>query len=240
MYLQPIVDTNTAALRGVEALARWTHPQRGPIPPSVFIPIAEQSGLVRELTYQILDRSLAALRQVRDTVPDAYVSVNVSPRTLHDPNLAPVLRHSLNRCALPPSALLLEVTEGTLMTDPERSIQAVREIAAMGVRFALDDFGTGYSSLSMLSVMPVEVLKIDRSFITTMTPNTRESSITMSTIELGHRLGMTVVAEGIETPEVWAQLQDAGCDAAQGYFVRRPCPLGELLEWLHERQMIPS
>jgi diguanylate cyclase (GGDEF)-like protein len=233
--LQPVTPLAANIPIGFEALARWHHPIRGEISPATFIPVAEQSGLIRELTDVILDRALAACRVLHNAGWTVSVAVNVSPRTLHDPKLGERIAALLAKHEVAPHSLVLEVTESALMIDPERSLTSLLELGSQGVGIALDDYGTGYSSLSLLSSMPIQVLKIDKSFITTMTPGSRNEMITSSTIEMAHRMGMRVIAEGVETTEVWDMLERMGCDAAQGYFVRRPGSLADVLTWLDAR-----
>jgi diguanylate cyclase (GGDEF)-like protein len=233
--LQPVTPLAANVPIGFEALARWTHPDRGEISPAVFIPIAEQSGLIRELTDLILDRALAACRVLHNQGWTVSVAVNVSPRTLHDPMLGERIAELLAKHDVAARSLVLEVTESAVMIDPERATASLLEIGSRGVGIALDDYGTGFSSLSLLSTLPIQVLKIDKSFITTMTPGSRNEMIAFSTIEMAHRMGLRVIAEGVETTEVWEMLERMGCDAAQGYFVRRPGSLAEVLTWLDAR-----
>jgi diguanylate cyclase (GGDEF)-like protein/PAS domain S-box-containing protein len=224
LHYQPKIALSSGATVGVEALVRWQHPQQGMLLPDAFVPLAEHNGLAERLTSTVLN---AALRQagewLRLGVPRP-VAVNVSPQMLRDPDLCATVGGQLQEAAVPPELLQLEVTEGAVMHDPRCSAEVIAGLHAIGVTLAVDDFGTGYSSLEFLRRIPVQELKIDRSFITEMVTDSRDVSIVQSVIELAHALDMHVVAEGIETRDALRQLIDLGCDQGQGYYLGRPVP----------------
>jgi EAL domain-containing protein (putative c-di-GMP-specific phosphodiesterase class I) len=234
LHYQPKMDLRTGRVTSVEALVRWEHPQRGMIPPNQFIGIAEETGLIAPLTLWVLE---AALRQCYTWARDGHalsVAVNLSARNLHDPELPELVARRLDAAGVAPGALVIEITESTLMADPERALGIVRRLHEMGVRIAIDDFGTGYSSLSYLTRLPVSELKIDQSFVRPMAQSANETKIVRSTIGLAHDLGLTVVAEGIEDHPTWDLLAHLGCDVAQGYYISRPRPAADLTRWLTE------
>jgi diguanylate cyclase (GGDEF)-like protein len=236
VHYQPKVAVATAKAIGMEALVRWDHPIQGRIPPNDFIPIAEQTGLIRDLTAHVLAESLRQCRTWHDLGYKLPVSVNISSRVLHDIDLPRAIERALGEANIPADCLMLEITESMIMTDPERSINALQELRALGVRLSVDDYGTGHASLSYLKRLPVTEMKIDRTFITRMADDPRDIEITTSTVHLAERLGLDVVAEGVETAEVAQLLKDIGCPSAQGYFYSRPLPSDELLTWLRRTQ----
>ncbi len=216
---------------GVEALVRWRHPRLGLIPPDRFIPLAEQTGLIAPLTAWVLE---AALRQAHTWAQggwDLGVAVNLSMRNLHDPALPQTVADLLARYDVPANQVCLELTESAVMADIEGSRTVLERLSALGVRLAVDDFGTGYSSLAYLARLPVDELKIDRSFVRRLATDEGDATIVASTIGLGHALGLSVVVEGVEDAETWAPLGRMGCDVAQGYYLSRPLPADELERW---------
>ncbi|HEX8496134.1 MAG TPA: EAL domain-containing protein, partial [Actinomycetales bacterium] len=229
LHHQPQVDLRTGRVTGVEALVRWQHPTRGLLPPSAFLDLAEQTGLVRELTTAVLDRAL------RDHVAWAArgrvlpVAVNLSTRSLTDDRLPGEVSAALARHGVDPGLLELEITESVAVQDPRQALLVLEALRAAGVQVAVDDYGTGHSSLTYLSQLPLTTLKIDRSFVQAMAASARDLTIVRSTIELGHGLGHRVVAEGVETQDAWRWLQTLGCDDAQGYWLARPVPASDLL-----------
>ena len=232
LHYQPKMDLRTGRVMGAEALVRWHHPERGLVPPSEFISIAEETGLIRPMSLWVLD---AALRQCHSWEQDGHalsVAVNLSMRNLHDEDLPDLVADRLTASGVRPDALVIEITEGTLMADPERALQIIRRLNSLGVRIAIDDFGTGYSSLSYLNRLPVSELKIDQSFVRQMASAANEATIVRSTIGLAHDLGLVVVAEGIEDRPTWNLLAQLGCDLAQGYYISRPQPAADLTRWL--------
>jgi len=245
LHVQPQVALGGGEVEGVEALVRWDHPRLGLLTPGRFVPIAEDTGLIKPLTSWVLDASLAHLRGwidagcLRD--PGAFtVSVNLSTRSLLDEGFLDEVVEGLARHGVPARQLVLEVTETTLMADPTRSTRLLEGLAAVGVRFAIDDFGTGYSSLAMLKALPVDQLKIDRSFVAGMHEHPNDATIVRSVIELGHTLGLHVVAEGVETTEAWTRLVELGCDAAQGYLLARPMAVTDFPAWVAGRRQEPA
>jgi diguanylate cyclase (GGDEF)-like protein len=219
---QPKVDVADGRIVGAEALVRWRDPRRGLVSPDDFIPIAEHTGLLRPLTLQVLSAALAECSRWRAAGHDLSVAVNLSARNLLDAALPADVARLLADSGVPPSALELEITETTLVADLVRTHGVLQRLNEIGVGISIDDFGTGYSSLSYIRRMPVDELKIDKSFVTGMADNENDALIVRSTIELGRNLGLRVVAEGVETLEVWAQLQVLGCHVAQGYHFGRP------------------
>jgi diguanylate cyclase (GGDEF)-like protein len=232
LHYQPKQSIRGGAFMGVEALVRWQHPMLGLLPPSEFIPIAEREGMMRDLTIDVLDRALAQHRRWRDMGHRIPVAVNLSAASLLDSRLPDDVRELVERHETSPEDLELEITEDTLMHDPNRALAVIARISEMGVSFSLDDFGTGYSCLAQLKRLPVRSLKIDRSFIMNMTDSAEDANIVRSAIELGHSLNLSVVAEGIESPEHLTRLEEFGCDVAQGFHLGRPVPADEIPGWL--------
>jgi len=227
---QPIIHLRTGVVVGVEALVRWNHPQHGRLLPGDFIELAEQTGLINPLTMIVLDTALSEWAGV-DTMTPLTVSVNLSPRNLQDPELPQRVGDFLKAHGRAPSALALEITENILLTDPVRSMDCLQRLHAMGVRLVIDDFGTGYSSLSYLRRLPVNELKIDRSFIADLSSG-RDDVIVRSTIELAHNLGLSVVGEGVESAAMYDQLMTLGCDTAQGRYIAEPSPAAQTRGWI--------
>jgi EAL domain-containing protein (putative c-di-GMP-specific phosphodiesterase class I) len=218
-------------LGGVEALARWEHPVLGRQSPVEFIDLAEQTGLIRPLTGCVLALALGQVRAWRNRGLDISVAVNLSPRSLSDPRLAGRVAAELAAARLEPDALLLEITEGTLMHDPGRAMQTIRALHDMGVELSIDDFGTGYSSLAYLKRLPIDELKVDRSFVSNLVSDPSDAVIVRSTIELAHNLGLRTVAEGVEDAATLEHLADLGCELAQGYHLSRPLLPDALARW---------
>lgn len=221
-HYQPVADIASGRITSAEALVRWEHPVYGLIPPDEFVPLAEPTGLIEPLTAFALE---SALRQCRTWLDAGYrvaVAVNVSVRNLYEDGFARKVGRLLMLCRVPTNMLTLEITEGTVMADPVRAAAALGELHAMGVKIAIDDFGTGYSSLVHLRRLPVDQIKIDRSFVMNMDRDDNDAAIVRSTIDLAHNLGLRVVAEGVESGYHLQRLAELGCDLAQGYFVARP------------------
>jgi diguanylate cyclase (GGDEF)-like protein len=232
LHFQPKLDLVTNTVTGAEVLARWTHPSRGPIPPEDFIAVAEQSGLISLLTDSVLERTVTALDALRRAGHDLSLAVNLSAHDLLDELLCDRIDHRLERHGVSPDKLILEITEGTLVYDSSRTRANLARLHDAGIRLSIDDFGTGYSSLRYLRQLPVTELKIDRSFITNLVVEAHDETIVGSTIDLGHSLGLQVVAEGVETNAVAERLLALGCDVAQGYGICRPVSFEHLLSWL--------
>jgi diguanylate cyclase (GGDEF)-like protein len=220
VHYQPIIDLNTGRTRELEALVRWRHPVRGMISPAEFVPLAEETGLVVPLGRWVLETACQQLVQWHRKVPGLVLNVNLSPRQLQHPELVAEVNDLLDRYNLDPRCLTLEITEGCLMQDGEAT--QLRALAALGIRIAIDDFGTGYSSLAYLSRLPIDVLKIDRSFVSRLTDEAESEAVVQTIVALGHALDMTVTAEGIETPDQALRLRKLGCTLGQGYLFSRP------------------
>jgi diguanylate cyclase (GGDEF)-like protein len=227
VHYQPKVPLQGRGNLAVEALVRWNHPQLGCIGPDGFIPLAEQTGIIKPLTERVLEASLEQCRRWRRSGLEVTVSVNVSTRSLLDHDLPAVIGALLTRLTLHASALQLEITESRIVADLPRARASLEELRAMGVMIAIDDFGTGYSSLSQLQQLPVDEIKIDRSFVTRMETDRQDAVLVHSIIDLGRNLGLRVTAEGVETEKVKQVLANLGCDYAQGFHIGRPVVAGE-------------
>jgi diguanylate cyclase (GGDEF)-like protein len=232
VHLQPKLDLSSGTVVGTEALVRWTHPIRGAVPPAQFVRIAEDTGLIKQLTDFMLQRSIEHLRTIHDRGYRLGLAVNLSTHDLLDTKLSARVAQHLSSSRVDPSMLTLEITESSLLIDAPRARATINELHEVGVRLSIDDFGTGYSSLSYLRRLPVSELKIDQSFVANLLLDEQDEVIVRSTIELGHNLGLVVVAEGVENNEVLQQLQTFGCDIAQGYCISRPLPPEHFLSWL--------
>ena len=221
---QPIWSGDGRSLRGVEALMRWKHSVRGFVSPAEFIPLAEETGLIRELGAWALERAC------RDAIgwDDIFVSVNLSPVQLRSPDIVREVEAILARTGLPPSRLVFEITEGVLIRQTDEALARITALRALGIRIALDDFGTGYSSLAYLKRFPIDKLKIDRSFVESLGETSEDAALLGSMIALGRALGMTVVAEGVETPAQHRVLTALGCGEVQGFLFSKPRPAGEI------------
>ena len=232
LYYQPKVDLRDDEVVGAEALVRWNHPRKGIVPPNDFIPLAEHTGLIHPLTDFVLREAVRHCQEWRKTYPKFHVAVNLSARSLADETFCDHLRSILDEFDADPSSLELEITESMIMDDPDHAIEVLTQISEMGIGLAIDDFGTGYSSLAYLKRLPVDDLKIDRSFVMGMESDENDAIIVRSVIDLGRNLGLRVVAEGIETPEVSTTLTAMGCDLGQGYHISRPIPADKLRSWM--------
>jgi diguanylate cyclase (GGDEF)-like protein/PAS domain S-box-containing protein len=235
LHYQPKVDCRSGAVAGVEALVRWQHPTQGLIPPDRFIPLAEQTGLIRPLTRWVLNAALCQTRSWHDEGLMLSVAVNLSAHDLQDAHMAKHVADLLAKWNLTADWLKLELTESALMADPTQALQVLTELCALGVRLAIDDFGTGYSSLGYLKRLPAHEIKIDRSFVADMAAEERDHAIVRSTIDLGHNLGLEAVAEGVEDRETLELLSSLGCDLAQGFYLSRPLPAESIAEWCKTR-----
>ena len=232
LHYQPLVNMTDRAVVGFEALLRWSHATLGNISPVEFIPLAERASVLPDLSRWVLNAAIAQLGQWQRTGIDAEIAVNLSAADFADGELAARVLALLREHAAPATRLLLEVTESAIMREPQLAAQVMQQLRTAGVRFAIDDFGTGHSSLAQLHALPVDELKIDRAFVMNLERSSSNIAIVRTTIELGHGLGLKVVAEGIETPEVWATLLRLGCDLAQGYFISRPMAAEAVPAWL--------
>ena len=232
LFYQPKVNLQDGSVDAVEALIRWQHPGLGLLSPDRFIPLAEQTGLIDRVTEWVALRAIADLQGWSDGLA---VSINVSARNLH-PRLVPLLVDALAASAIDPGRLYVEITETALMTDPERAAVVLQDLHDAGIGISIDDFGTGQTSLSYLSALPIEEIKIDRSFISDMTASVGHHAIVRSIVDLGHNLSLHVVGEGVETEEIASALAAAGCEVAQGYLYARPMPAEGLSDWILSRE----
>jgi diguanylate cyclase (GGDEF)-like protein len=237
---QPKVDLDTRRLAGVEALVRWNHPELGRLPPVEFIELAEQTGLIRPLTEYVLDLAMHQARAWRDAGLELCVAVNLSPRSLGDRKFADRIKRQLAATGLASGALMLEITESTLMNDPAGAMETIRALHTMGIELSIDDFGTGYSSLAHIKRLPIAELKVDRSFVSSMLTSPNDAVIVRSTIDLAHNLGLRTVAEGVEDAETLERLAELGCDCAQGYYLARPLAPHALLDWAGVRPAVAA
>jgi EAL domain-containing protein (putative c-di-GMP-specific phosphodiesterase class I) len=235
MFLQPKIGLADGRLLGAEALVRWQHPTRGMVPPMEFIPFAEQTGFVRRLTLWMFEDACRRWRALQAAGP-LRVSINLSTRDLLDLELPAKLDATLKRHRVPESGFCLEITESAIMDDPARAEATLNALSQRGFKLSIDDFGTGYSSLAYLKRLPVDELKIDKSFVMAMERDADDAKIVRSTIDLAHNLGLTVVAEGIENAAVYRQLAELDCDEGQGYHMSRPLPADGFVAWAQRWQ----
>lgn len=232
LHYQPQAALSDGRVRTVEALVRWQHPANGLLYPDKFLPLAEQTDLIEKLTHWVLRAALTDLRALAADDPDLRVAVNVSARSVSRESFAGDVMLALEDTGMPAERLIVEVTETALMTDPERAAEVLAQLAGVGVEISLDDFGQGQTSLGYLSALPIHELKIDKSFVADVLENAAHAAIVRSIIDLGHNLELRVVAEGVETDPILANLRDAGCDVAQGYLLARPMPFLDIERWL--------
>jgi diguanylate cyclase (GGDEF)-like protein len=235
LYYQPKLDLTSGRVHEVEALVRWFHPRLGLVPPSEFIALAEHTGLIRPLTSHVLRTAVAqAAKWRRDGTP-LTVAVNLSARSVHDGEILREVSTVLDDGGLPPSLLRLEITESSIMADPQRARKVLEQLSDTGIRLSIDDFGTGYSSLAYLRDLPISEIKIDRSFVTNVLERDGDQVIVRSIIDLGRNLGLTSVAEGVESAAALKWLTGVGCDSVQGYYIARPMTTAALNEWIATR-----
>jgi diguanylate cyclase (GGDEF)-like protein/PAS domain S-box-containing protein len=236
LYYQPKVEMKTGLVRSVEALIRWLHPTRGFIAPDRFIPLAEQTGLITTLTHLVMETALRQCAVWLQAGIHLEVAINLSMWDLRDPSLINTICLLLEQYSVPPSYLCIELTESSAMDNPDHTIAVLKLLARVGVRCSIDDFGTGYSSLAYLKHLSVHELKIDCSFVQHITEIEANRIIVESTVAMAHKLGLQVVAEGVEDAASFDLLRDLGCEKAQGYFMSRPLPAQALQSWLEQRQ----
>ncbi|MGC4061989.1 MAG: EAL domain-containing protein [Aquabacterium sp.] len=234
LFLQPKVNLRTGEVLGAEALVRWEHPTRGLVPPMRFIPFAEQTGFVRVLTMWMIEQVAQMSQTLTTQGMRMKLAVNLSTRDLMDQDLPTKLEKVLAAHAIDPSLLVLEITESAIMDDPQRALQTLNRLHAMGLKLSIDDFGTGYSSLAYLKRLPVDELKIDKSFVMNMESDLQDAKIVHSTVDLAHNLGLTVVAEGVESAKSWKLLASLSCDEVQGYFIAKPMPAAQFVNWAQQ------
>ncbi len=240
IHVQPVVHIRERRLSSVEALARWNSPQYGSIPPDVFIPLAESSGLIRQLTDATLRAGIAACAEWRRQGLDIRISINLSPFMLNDLSLPETIASLCTEHGLPAHNLLLEVTESGVFRDVATSLDILTRLRLRGMQLALDDYGTGHSSLKQLLRVPFTDLKLDRMFLDGSDVDPERRHVVESTIRLAHDLGLSVITEGVETAEQLKLLTDLGSDYAQGYFIARPMPVDQLLEWAESYSQQPA
>lgn len=238
LHYQPKLSLGPDNLLQVEALLRWHHPRHGRVPPDTFIPLAENAGIIRDITHWVMQHVIAQCAAWNAQGLDVGVSLNLSAMDLGSGELPDLLQGYLARYRVDPSHLVLEVTETAVMRDPAYSLEVLKRLKACGVRLAIDDFGTGYSSLSHLKRLPMDELKIDKSFVMGMAADNDDAVIVRSTIELAHNMGLKVVAEGVEDDASLAMLRKFRCDIAQGYLISRPMPLEQATLWLQQSHSV--
>jgi EAL domain-containing protein (putative c-di-GMP-specific phosphodiesterase class I) len=231
LFLQPKVAVADETVVGAEALVRWQHPQRGLVPPLQFIPFAEQTGFVRQLTLWMFEEAARQWQALQPAQGQLRLSINLSTRDLLDPDFPLRLSGLLVHYGLSAQAFCLEITESAIMDDPQRAEATLGRLAELGFKLSIDDFGTGYSSLAYLKRLPVDELKIDKSFVMGMAGDESDAKIVRSTVDLAHNLGLSVVAEGVEDQALLLRLRELRCDEAQGYHIARPMPAAEFVAW---------
>ncbi|WP_433796883.1 putative bifunctional diguanylate cyclase/phosphodiesterase [Actinoplanes sp. CA-252034] len=239
LHYQPKVSIDDGSLAGVEALARWRHPVKGPISPGEFIPVLEATTLIHRFTHQVLTQALTQARAWLDLGHRVPVAVNISTRSLLDTGFPARVAALLRQTGVPGDLLGIEVTEYSIMSDPNTAIEALHRLRGLGAKISVDDYGTGYSSMTYLRLLPLDELKIDRSFVQDMSTDRGNRALVASTVELGHNLGLTVVAEGIEDAPTLAALGEIGCDLAQGYHLAKPMPADDITRTL-QRNVIAA
>jgi diguanylate cyclase (GGDEF)-like protein len=240
LHYQPKVAFATGQVVGFEGLVRWQHATRGAVNPEEFVELAEQTGLMPKLTEYVVDQALAQVARWWRSGLAVPVAVNVSMRDIHWPGFVPAIQAGLLKYGVPPTALQLEITERVLLEDPQRAAATLGGLEALGVRLSLDDFGTGYSSLVLLRKIPVNEIKIDKSFVARLAHDPEDAAIVRSTVDLAHSLGLHVVAEGVEDDVTWDRLAALGCDAAQGWLLAKALPAPEATRWLNGRSAGPE
>lgn len=234
LHYQPLIDLESADMTGVEALIRWPEPSGGLVPPGEFIPLAEEMGLIDAIGAWVIDEVCRQDRMWREEGLELNVSFNLSPRQLWQDDVADRIVTPILGAGMDPTRVTVEITESTAMTNPDRTLGILHELHARGLKLAIDDFGTGYSSLARLRYMPVDVLKIDQSFVRELDQDDQNASMVSAMVALASNLGMTSLAEGIETEAEWRVLVERGCERGQGYFFSRPVPADEILA-IHRR-----
>ncbi len=234
LYYQPKLHLRSGLVTRAEVLIRWNHPQRGLLAPAAFIPVAERTGLIRTMTDWVFDRALEQCRIWQDAGAPVHLAINISAKSLQEHTLASKVHALLEKWKIDPRFLKIEITESSIMADPAHALAILSLLQSLGVRLSVDDFGTGYSSLTHLRQLPIDEIKVDKSFVTGMTESEADAAIVRTVVDLAHNLGKQVCAEGVEREETWHALNDLGCDLAQGYYISRPLPGPAFLEWLRK------
>jgi EAL domain-containing protein (putative c-di-GMP-specific phosphodiesterase class I) len=236
LFYQAKVSIQTGVLYGAEALLRWNHPMHGFISPDEFIPMAERTRMIKQLTLWVLKRAFRDCADWRKQGIELKISVNLSAKDFHDPELPDLIAGVAASAAIKPEWIMLEITEGSVMNDPESSLEIIERLHRMGYQFSIDDFGTGHSSLAYLKKMPLTELKIDKSFVVDIMNSENDATIVKATINLAHNLGLQVTAEGVENKEIMAKLKDYGCDVVQGYYLNEPLSVTDFNKWMNSSQ----
>ena len=234
LYYQPQVSIKTAEISGVEALLRWNHPVHGFISPDEFVPMAERNRMMKPLTQWVLRRAFRDCASWHRQGLPIKVSVNLSAKDLHDPELPDLISGVAVAAGIKPEWIILEITEGSLMTEPDSALAIIKRLNEMGYQFSIDDFGTGYSSLAYLKRLPLAGIKIDKAFVMDILNSENDAAIVNATINLGHNLGLMVTAEGVENKEIMTRLMEYGCDIAQGYFLSKPLAIQNFNQWVSD------
>jgi EAL domain-containing protein (putative c-di-GMP-specific phosphodiesterase class I) len=239
LHYQPRIDIETGACNGCEALLRWQHPEQGMVPPGDFIPLAEMTEIIHPLSLWVIRAALQQIRSWLDRGMEISVAVNLSARNLIDTRCPEQIKELLIEFNVPNHLLEIEITESALITDPERALQVLQSFHELGLHLAIDDFGTGYSSMSYLKRLPIQTLKVDRSFVKDMLTDEADAVIVRSTIGLAHSFELYVVAEGVEDEETLQALRHLQCEQAQGYHISRPLPAQDFDLWYEARTKAP-
>lgn len=234
LYYQPKLHLRTGLMTRAEVLIRWNHPTRGLLPPGAFIPVAERTGIIRNMTDWVFDHALEQCRHWHDNGAPVHLAINVSAKSLQDPALPAKVHSLLEKWKIDSRFLKIEITESSIMADPAHALSILSTLQSLGIRLSIDDFGTGYSSLIHLRQLPVDEIKVDKSFVMGMTTADADAAIVRTVIDLAHNLGKQVCAEGVEDAETWWRLRDLGCDLAQGYYISKPIPSETFMDWLIE------
>jgi diguanylate cyclase (GGDEF)-like protein/PAS domain S-box-containing protein len=234
LYYQPKIHLRSALVTRAEALVRWNHPQRGLLAPAAFIPLAERTGLIKGLTDWIFDHAIQQCRLWQDAGAPVHLAINISAKSLQEESIARKIHGWLEKWNVEPRFVKIEITESSVMADPAHALAVTSLLQSLGIRLSMDDFGTGYSSLTHLRALPIDEIKVDKSFVFGLTSNEADAVIVRTMIDLGHNLGKQVCAEGVENEQTWRQLLEMGCDLAQGYWISRPLPATQFMQWLIE------
>jgi diguanylate cyclase (GGDEF)-like protein/PAS domain S-box-containing protein len=232
LYFQPKLHLRSGLVTRAEVLIRWNHPTRGLLPPSLFVPIAERTGIIRSITDWLLDKALEQCRAWQDAGVPLHLAVNISAKSLLEQTLPSKINALLEKWNVDPRFLKIEITESSIMADPAHALAIMSMLQSLGVRLSVDDFGTGYSSFTHLRQLPIDEIKIDKSFVAGMTTSDADVAIVRTVVDLAHHLGKQVCAEGVEDEATWKMLHEIGCDLAQGYWISHPLSSGELADWL--------